>query len=230
MKTCIGLALLPLVLLGGCATTKQAAVEDQTAVCGFLGDTCRMLKPGQKGEAAERWVNPNAQFTQYKKVMINVVGFFGADPSKIPPKDQQTLTNFFQKSLTEELGKKFEVVEQAGPGVMKIQVAILDAEAATPGMRSISMAIPQLRLLTTATSLGTENFPFAGGAEAAAKMTDSVTGQVLGAGVDRRTGASSVRAAAQWQWGDAENAIKEWAQLMATQLYAYTSGAKKPQG
>jgi hypothetical protein len=128
------------------------------------------------------------------------------------------------------MGKKYQVVDQPGPDVMKVQVAILDAEAATPGMRSISMAVPQLRLLTTATSLGTEKFPFAGGAEAAAKITDSVTGQLLGAGVDRRMGASSMRAAAQWQWGDAENAIKAWAELMATQLCRHTSGARNHRG
>jgi hypothetical protein len=228
MKTIVGLAVLALVLVTGCATTKQASLQDQTAVCGFLGDACHLLKPGQKGEAAERWVNPKAQFTQYNKVMINVVGFFGSDAAKVSPKDQQELTDFFYKALSEELSKKYQVVDQPGPDAMKVQVAILDAEAATPGMRSISMAVPQLRLLTTAASLGTKNFPFAGGAEAAAKITDSVTGQLLGAGVDRRMGASAMRAAAQWQWGDAENAIKAWAELMATQLYAYTSGARKP--
>ncbi|MGH9024098.1 MAG: DUF3313 domain-containing protein [Acidimicrobiia bacterium] len=228
MKSSLAPAVLALLLVAGCATTKQAPVQDQAAVCGFLGDACQMLKPGQEGEASERWVNPNAQFTQYNKVMINVVGFFGADTSKVPPKDQQSLTDLFHKSLTEEIGKKYSVVEQAGSGVLKVQVAILDAEAATPGMRSISMAVPQLRMLTTATSLGTEKFPFAGGAEAAAKITDSVTGQLLAAGVDRRMGGSSMRAAAQWEWGDAENAIKAWAELMATNLYAYTSGAKKP--
>jgi len=228
MQVRVAMAILLLLVAAGCATTTQAPVGDQAAVCAFLGDSCQMLKPGQEGEAAERWVNPNAQFTQYNKVMLNVVGFFGADASKVPPKDQQTLTDFFQKSLSEEIGKKFSVVEQAGPGVLKVQVAILDAEAATPGMRSISMAVPQLRMLTTATSLGTEKFPFAGGAEAAAKITDSVSGQLLAAGVDRRMGASSMRAAAQWEWGDAENAIKAWAELMATNLYAYTSGVKKP--
>jgi hypothetical protein len=104
----------------------------------------------------------------------------------------------------------------------------LDAEAATPGLRSISMAVPQLRVLTTAASLGTETFPFAGGVEGALKITDSATGQTLAAAVDRRMGASAMRAAAQWQWGDAENAIKAWAEQIATRMYEYTSGAKKP--
>lgn len=228
MKTVLGLAVVILLLVTGCATTKQAAVQDQPAICGFLSDICQLLKPGAPGEAGMRWVDPNAQFTQYNKVMINVVGFFGSDTARVPPKDQQALTDYFYKALNEELAKKFQVVDQPGPGTVKVQVAILDAEAATPGLRSISMAIPQLRLLSTAASLGTGKFPFAGGAEAAVKLTDSVTGRVIAAAVDRRMGAGSMRAAAQWEWGDAENAVKAWAVQVATVMYAYTSGARKP--
>jgi hypothetical protein len=55
-----------------------------------------------------------------------------------------------------------------------------------------------------------------------------MTEQVLGAGVDRRAGGGAVQTAAQWQWGDAENAIKVWSSLLAAGMYAYTSGQKKP--
>ena len=228
MKTVLGLAVGILLLATGCATTKQAAVQEQPAICGFLSDICYLLKPGAEGEAGMRWVDPKAQFTQYSKVMISVVGFFGSDTEKASPKDQQMLTDYFNKALNEELAKKYQIVDEPGPGVVKVQVAILDAEAATPGLRSISMAIPQLRLLSTGASLATGKFPFAGGAQAAVKITDAVTGRVLAAAVDRRMGAGSMRAAAQWEWGDAENATKAWAVQIATVMYAYTSGARKP--
>ena len=55
-----------------------------------------------------------------------------------------------------------------------------------------------------------------------------MTDQVLGAGVDRRAGGGSITTAAQWQWADAENAIKLWASEIADVMYAYTSGQKKP--
>ncbi len=228
MKIALGIAAMVVLLVSACATTKQVAVQDQPAVCGFLGDVCRELKPGQEGEAGLRWVNPKVQLTRYNKVMINMVGFFGSDASKVSPKDEQALTDFFAKALNDELSKKYQVVDQAGPGVVKIQVAILDAEAATPGMRSITMVIPQLRLLSTGASFATGKFPFAGGGEAAAKLTDSVTGEVLAAGVDRRVGGGSIKAAAQWEWGDAENAMKAWAEMLTTNMYAYTTGTKKP--
>jgi hypothetical protein len=111
---------------------------------------------------------------------------------------------------------------------MRFQVAILDAEAATPGMRSISMVIPQARLLSTGAYAITGKYPFAGGGQAAAKITDPVTGEILGVAVDRRVGGGSVETAGQWQWGDAENVIKTWSQFAVDRLYAYTSGQIKP--
>jgi len=58
-----------LLLAAGCATTEQVAVKDQPAVCGFLGaDVCQQLKPGEKGEAGLRWVNPKVQLTRYEGV------------------------------------------------------------------------------------------------------------------------------------------------------------------
>ena len=230
MRTLTALAAVMLLVVTGCATTQQVAVKDQPAICGFLGDACDQLRPGDtaKGEAGLRYVNPKAQFTQYNKVIVDVVGFFGSDAAKVPPKDQQALTDYFYKSLTEQFAKKFQVVDQAGPGALRVQAAILDAEAATPGARSISMAIPQARALAAGTSLVTGSYPFAGGTQAAVKFVDSVTGKVVGAVVDRQAGGGSVEAAAQWQWGDAENAIKSWSERLANGLYAYTSGARKP--
>jgi Protein of unknown function (DUF3313) len=41
-------------------------------------------------------------------------------------------SNFLYQALRDQLGKKFRLVEQAGPGVMVVQVAITDVQAATP--------------------------------------------------------------------------------------------------
>ncbi len=145
----------------GCATTQQqkVKVEDQPGVCRFLGEACHNLTPGGAGEASLRYVNPNAKLTGYNKVIIHVVGFFAGDTSKVPPQARQTMTDLFNKSLHEALAKRYQIVDQAGPGVMNVQVAILDAEAATPGARSVTMAIPQTRLLAAGTSLVTGKYP-----------------------------------------------------------------------
>jgi hypothetical protein len=42
--------------------------------------------------------------------------------------------------------------------------------------------------------------------------------------VDKRVGGALVQAAAQWQWGDAENAMQQWAAKAVTVLASWTSG------
>jgi hypothetical protein len=40
-------------------------------------------------------------------------------------------------------------------------------------------------------------------------------------------GGGSVETAAQWQWGDAENVMKEWAKLAAERLSTWSKGTAK---
>ncbi len=72
------------------------------------------------------------------------------------------------------------------------------------------------------------SYPFVGGMQVEAKLTDAHTGQVLGEWVDRQIGGESPQTAAQWQWGDAENAINDWATRSATTLASRTSGTSTP--
>jgi hypothetical protein len=58
-----------------------------------------------------------------------------------------------------------------------------------------------------------------------AKVTDSVTGQVLTAAVSKRVGGCGLKNAAVWELGDAEHALTYWAKQMANRLSSWTSGA-----
>src|SRR5262245_15999566 len=225
----IGSALMAVVLMvamAGCTTTQQMSVQ-RPAANGFLGDTS-LLTPGDKDQASLRYVNPSAQWTRYNKVLLEPISFWGNDRTKISAADQQMLVNFLHQQLYDQLSQKYEMVSEPGPGVMRLQVALVDAEAATPVLRTVSRVIPQARALSTLKYLATGTYPFIGGAEADAKMTDSQTGQLLGEWVDKRVGGGSIKTAAQWQWGDAENAMKEWATMAASKLSSWTSGAVKP--
>jgi len=103
-------------------------------------------------------------------------------------------------------------------------VAITDAEAATPGMRTISVIVPQMRLLNAVQSMATDKQVFAGGLQAEMKLTDAATGQLLSAAVGRAMGGGSIKAAAQVEWGDAQNAMDFFAKRAATNFKALTTG------
>jgi hypothetical protein len=235
-----GLASLALAFAAaGCATTQQVKVGDAASYCPFLGASlCAKLTPTEtpgrlsgaalagSGEAVAglRYVDPGARWSQYQKVLIAPVTFWGGDDTKVSPKDQHQLSDYFYQAIEQALSKKFQVVQEPDPGVITIQVALVDVTTATPILRTISMVVPQARALNTLKYLATGSYGFVGSAEAEMKAMDSVTHQVLVAAVDKRVGGGSLGTAAQWQWGDAENAMNAWAQQLATRLTTWTAG------
>lgn len=221
-------ALLAAGLLVGCTTVQKAPVTQAEVNCGLIGKYCGMLTPGSDKQMSLRYVNPAASWAQYDKILIAPVTYWGSEEAKIPHADQQTLVNYFQNVLKEQLGKKFQLVEEPEPGAMTLTVALTDAESATPVLRSISMIVPQAHMASNIKYLATGTFPFVGGAQVEAKVTDSVSGQVLAAAVDKRLGGGSFTTGFQWRWGDVENAMKYWAEQAANVLSSWTSGAAQP--
>jgi hypothetical protein len=231
MKMMAGMAAASLaaaLLAAGCSTTVQSApvaakaVESggplPSSVTGFLGPDASKLAAGPEGGAALAWINPNAQWSSYHKIQLMPVEFWASADSKVSAADQQTLTTYFYNALKTDLSKSFTLVDQPGPGVMTLHVALMDATTATPGLRTVSVVIPQLRVINMAQSLATDSYAFVGSAEAELKMTDSVTGEVLGEAVDQRAGGMGIKSAASFQWGDAQNAMDYWAQKITSRL------------
>ncbi|MGR8941074.1 MAG: DUF3313 domain-containing protein [Gammaproteobacteria bacterium] len=214
------------LILSACTTTQKAPLEQASMNCGLLADVCGQLRPGGKDQAALRYVNPSASWTHYNKVMIEPVTFWGGAATSVSSSDQQMLVNYFSQQLKEQLGKKFELVDHAGPGVMKLSVAMTDAETATPVLRSISMIVPQAHMLANLKYLATGTFPFVGGAQVEAKITDSASGDLLGAFADKRIGGGMATTGLQWQWGDAENVIDEWCEKTAERLSSWTTSQR----
>jgi hypothetical protein len=215
-------ALAAVLLASGCSTTVQSAPAAAkelesggplpSSVTGFLGADASKLAPGPEGGAALVWINPDAQWSSYTKIQLMPVEFWAAADSKVSTADQAVLTEYFYNALQTNLSKSFTLVDQPGPGVMTLRVALMDATTAVPGLRTISVIVPQARVLNLAQSLATSSYAFVGSAEAEMKMTDSVTGVLLSEAVDQRSGGMGIKSAASFQWGDAQNAMDYWAQ------------------
>lgn len=228
------------ILVSACATTSQGQVALQqetptgeaapSGAAQFLGSDASMLQPGGEGQAAYVYINPNVQWSNYQKVLLKPVEFWDTPDTSVSPDDQKMLCSYFYNSLKENLQKHFTIVDQPGPGVITFAVAIINAEGATPGLRSVSLVVPQARILNYAQSLATGHAAFAGSAEAAFKATDSTTGQLLAESVDKRIGGMAVKNAAQVQWGDAEAAMDYWSQKITDRAVALGAGTQTPTG
>jgi hypothetical protein len=158
-----------------------------------------------------RYLNPSITWSSYNKIMVAPVTFWASDDSKVSAADQQALCDYAYNVLVKDLGKNFAVVDQPGPGVMKLSIGLTDATSAIPVLRSISVVVPQARALSAIKMAATGTYSFVGSAQGAAKLNDSVTGQLLAAWADKRVGGTSIKNVDVFQWGDAENAIDYWA-------------------
>lgn len=219
------------LLLAGCSQTAAPApslierAQGETPAppppSGFLGNDYSLLTPPAEGsdqKAMLRYVNPNVNWSSYNRLLIAPVTFWAPDDSKISTADQQTLCNYAYNEFVKVLGKNFILTNQPGPGVMKISLALTDATTATPGLRSISVVVPQARALSAIKMLATGSYAFVGSAQGAFKANDSVSGQLLAAAVDERVGGTSVKNITVFKWGDTENAIDYWAGLVDKRL------------
>jgi hypothetical protein len=219
--------LCAIALSTGCTTTKQQKPELDAQMSGFLGDAYPLLKPGTEGQVALRYVNESVDWKQYKAGLLEPVQFWAGSDSKLAPDAQQMLSSYLYNALKMNLDKQgFKLTDKPSAGVIRIQIAITDVTKATPVLRTVSVLIPQARLLNQAQELLTGSYGFSGSAEVALKATDAHTGQLLAAGIDRRSGGGSVEQAAVWQWGDAQAAIDFWAQRFAERLAELRAKAK----
>jgi len=218
---------LSTLILGGCSTTQQmqpdiisksqGAQNPVPQFSGFLGDYS-LLSPGGEGQALYRYVAPDVNWSQYNSVMIDPVTFWAGQDSKVSPDEQQKLCSYFYNKLRESMVKYFQVVDQPGPGVMRLQVAITDAGAAVPVLRTASVVIPQMRVVSRLKEMATGSFSFVGSARGEMKLTDAATGAILAEGMDQQMGGNALKTAATWQWQDAQRAFDHWSDLMATRL------------
>jgi hypothetical protein len=101
---------------------------------------------------------------------------------------------------------------------MTLRVALMDATTAVPGLRTVSVIVPQARVLNMAQSLATDSYAFVGSAEAEMKVTDSTNSTLLAEAVDQRAGGMGLKGAASFQWGDAQNAMDYWSQKIPSRL------------
>src|SRR5258706_8482408 len=159
-RASVGVAAISIALMmiaTGCANTVESqpeaakAVESGStlpaAVTGSMGPYASHLQPGPAGGAALVWIYPDAKWINYRKMILMPVEFWAAADSKVSPEDQKVLTAYFYNALRTNLEQNYTLVDQAGPGTLKLRVALMDATAAVPGLRSVSAIVPQARIL-----------------------------------------------------------------------------------
>ena len=217
-------AVCLLSVISGCAVSEQAK-QSQVKYSGFLGDYTQLAPTNNSEQVLDRYIDPTASWSSYTAVRLEPVSFWAGADSKVPLSTQQMLTDYAYQKFTAALSAKgIQLTDQAGPSVLVVRMALADASSATPVLRTISVVVPQARLLSAASRLVTGQYAFTGAIQTEGDAVDATSGKRVAAWVDKRFGGTSVKNANVWKWGDAEKAIDLWADLAATRLVDLRQG------
>ena len=231
MRQMMGAILLFILVMTGCAATQEAKSVEKS---GFLGDYS-LLKEGQRStikEGAEDqalWIykNPSVDWRKYRKVQLDPVTVWMSQKDSqlkdVSVEDRQRLAALLWSQLDEQLRKDYQMTSQAGPDVMRIQAAITEAGSSNAVLDTVTSIIPQTRLLSGMKSLATGVSAFTGSASVEMKVTDTETGTILVAAVDRRGGTKSLSGVTN-SWNDVEQAYRFWAEKVRYRACQWRGG------
>ncbi|MDR4505772.1 MAG: DUF3313 domain-containing protein [Candidatus Scalindua sp.] len=215
MRNVMGTVLISMIVLfGGCSQTHQARKAADSS--GFLGDYS-LLQEGEKGEAQLRYINPDADFAAYDKVVVDPVSVWCSKDSKIPQEELNNLASHLHYKIIARLENDYKIVQTPGPGVMRISAALTEAKKSRVGLNTITTIVPQARLMSGVKKLATGTGSFVGEASVECKITDSSSGKMLAAAMDRRAGGKTLRGSLK-AWDDVEQAFDYWADQLSQRL------------
>ena len=119
----IAIALVATLLAGPSFAAEQMLTSEEQA----------MLKPSKEFKAVSSYDYPGFNINDYPKVLIGAVTVYYSEDSKskaIAPDDLKVLTDKIRHSLTLNLSRHVEIVDEPGPGVMLLNVAIVKVKYA----------------------------------------------------------------------------------------------------
>jgi hypothetical protein len=214
--------------VGGCVQTYQ--VKEQDIKTGFLVNSYPLLQPGKEGEGNLVYMNPKAKWKNYNKIMLDAVSVWlgpdseAHDTGVIPPDDVRALANSFYKKLSEHLSKDYTIVQSSGPDVMRLSVALTDIEHGMPLLDTISTVIlSPIIALDQDKKVAKATYIFVGHANVEGRIVDSMSGELLGAGIDQRAGGKKLGKGTGF-WRDVENVFDYWAAKIRWRLCKQRGG------
>ena len=216
-----------LALLGcmaiGCASDAGPQQASRVVKTSFLKNYDE-LQTGKEGQALLRYVNPDADFARYGKIKLDPVMVFTTANSTLadlPVDEVQGLVDHLEASLRESLSRDYQLVERPGPDVMRLRVAITEADGAPAVTGTVSGSGPGAHMIQGARKLATGTSTFVDRAGVEAELLDSLTDERLAAAIDRRVVQTSAES-----WDDINQMFDFWADKLAERL-EYARSLKK---
>jgi hypothetical protein len=125
---------LALVLVLGMASA--FAQTQQPANSGFLADYSK-LQPATDREGVRSWVNRSVDYRSYSKIVFHptvVVITPGPDYKGVQPDALKRMADAFTASFKSALSPAYQIVNEPGPDVLQVRLAITGVQPVAPGL------------------------------------------------------------------------------------------------
>ena len=223
----VSASLTIVLFLAGCGRTHQIG-KVQTS--GFLGDYSA-LQEGNKGEAQLLYINPTADFGAYDKILMDPVKVYSSENgklSKLPKEEVKHVVNYLDAAVREQLQNQYDLVNIARPGVMRLRLAITEAEGSDVLLDTASSVIPVGAAISGVQRITTGTYGGVGQAGIEAELLDSLTGRRLAAAVDRRAGEKYTGQFDKFnKWRAVQGACDYWAVRLNHRLAELRSNSRR---
>ena len=235
----ISLAFLILILLnagiavadshGKKPVQKGQIPQQQLEYSGFLGDykDFKVVNPQTR---AELWIRPPHEdlsfLKDYHSIVFSPIEIW-MDPNTqyrgIDPNELKQITDYFLIQLQEELGKDYKIVEEDGPGVMNIRIALTGLSKDKPDYKKAYNLVP----VKAVVELGSAAYRKLAGkqidiyqATAEFEIRDTEKNIRLVAAVDRQATKATVEKGSETSWNNLQAAIDSWVRIIKARLTA----------
>jgi hypothetical protein len=191
-------------LLTGCATK-------QVRYSGFLEDYPE-FKTGPIGGADFVYIKEGIDFDVYNKIMLDHVVFYLSDEAKykgIHPDELKELSDAFHKAVDESLEDAYTLVDEPGPDVLRIRLAITDAVSSRPTLKTVS-TVMHVGTGAMAPRRIANIHIYVGQASMEAELLDSQTNERLAAVIDTKAVEKFKEEIGMSKWRQAKDVFKFW--------------------
>ncbi len=231
----------------GATVVSSAATQANVPRIGFLSDYAA-LKPAPGGGGLLCWRTPGVDWKRYDAVLIEriLVSLPPAGANKtIDPTDLKTLVDYFHAALVKDLRPTEKIVDVAGPGVLRIRIALTSLVPTNAADSLVGTAVPYgfVAEIGSGAAVGRPagSTPYLGETGIEVQFRDGGTGNVIAECADTEIGRkyaasldSGVANAAQtWvngymdsftSWSYAQDAFDKWAAFLAARLAQLKAG------
>ncbi|HNJ77261.1 MAG: DUF3313 domain-containing protein [Rhodocyclaceae bacterium] len=207
------------IALAGCAGGGVSQGDGAAVVpsSGFLSDYSK-LRPVDGVDGTYRYIDTTANLRAYTKVMIDPVQVFltpNPDYKGMQPDAMKRMTDAFRMEFVGALASGYQVVNQPGPDVLRVRIAITGVQPTSPAL-GVTDFIPIKALFNVARDAS-------GNAPQVAEMSAEVevlnpAGRVVGAAVSTRKADKTLPQGESITWADLQSIAASWGKGMRQNL------------